>query len=134
MQTLGQVKENSDRKDLQLQQVTFELRDNENRVKELEQRELFYKQQNDKVTAENSQLSEELLLMRKENEGSVKADTQKADLRDKYNSLLKENQILKKQIESKFSSEGLEKDQLLSDSKSANTLLEAKNNQLENRL
>ena len=42
----------------------------------------------DKTTAENSQLSEELLLMRKENEGSAKADTQKADLRDKYNSLL----------------------------------------------
>ena len=72
-------------KELELQEVTFGLKDAESRVKELEQKENFYKNQLDKVQSENSQLSEELILTKKENESSASADTQKADLRDKYN-------------------------------------------------
>ena len=43
-----------------------------------------------------SQQAEEILLMKKETEGNAKSDTQKADLRDKYNSLVQENKLLKK--------------------------------------
>ena len=88
----------------------------------------------DKISAENSQLTEELLLIKKENESSVSADTHKADLRDKYNGLLQDNKILKKQLEAKFSTERFNQEQELNDAKRDNSLLDAKNKQLENRL
>ena len=65
----------------------------------------MYKNQIDKLSSETSQYQEELLLLKKENEKDAKSDTQKADLRDKYNTLLQENKILKKQVESKYSTE-----------------------------
>jgi len=43
--------------------------------------------------------------MKKETEGSARADTQKADLKDKYNALLVENKMLQKQINSKINAE-----------------------------
>ena len=85
---LQQCKVKADMKELELQEVTFGLRDAEGRVRELEQKENFYKGQIDKVQAENSKLAEELVLMKKENESSASADTLKADLRDKYNGLI----------------------------------------------
>ena len=54
-------------------------------MRELEQKNNYHKNQIDKLTTETSQLSEELLLAKKEHEHSAKSDTQKADLRDKYN-------------------------------------------------
>lgn len=102
---LQQVKIKADMKELQLQEVTFGMKDAEGRVKELEQKENFYKNQMDKLQSENSKLAEELLLAKKENESSASADTLKADLRDKYNGLLLENKQIKKQLEAKFSTE-----------------------------
>ena len=124
---LGQVKIKLDMKELQLQEVTFGLKDAEGRVKELEQKEKFCSNQIDKLTSENSKLAEELLLMKKENDSSVSADTLKADLRDKYNGLLQDNKILKKQIEAKFSTERFNQEQELNDAKRDNSLLDAKN-------
>lgn len=124
---LGQVKIKLDMKELQLQEVTFGLKDAEGRVKELEQKEKFQSNQIDKLTSENSKLAEELLLMKKENDSSVSADTLKADLRDKYNGLLQDNKILKKQIEAKFSTERFNQEQELNDAKRDNSLLDAKN-------
>ena len=43
--------------------------------------------------------------MKKENENSAKSDTVKADLNDKYKTLVQENKMLKKQLESKFNAE-----------------------------
>ena len=62
----------------------------------------------DKLSSENSKLQEELLLMKKDNEFNTKSDTQKADIRDKYNTLLQENKALRQQIEAKFSQERFE--------------------------
>ncbi len=50
---------------------------------------------------------------------------------DKYNILLQENKKLQKEIDSKFSTEMLDMEQDLLDSKNALGLLEAKNKQLE---
>ena len=54
-------------KELQLQEVTFGLKDAESRVKELETKEKFYNNQIDKLTSEQATKSEELILMKKEN-------------------------------------------------------------------
>ena len=64
---LGQVKVKLDMKELQLQEVTFGLKDAESRVKELETKEKFYNNQIDKLTSEQATKSEELILMKKEN-------------------------------------------------------------------
>ena len=121
-------------KDLKLQEVTFALNDSQNRIKELEQKQAFFKNQIDKLTSEKSQYQEELLVLKKENERDAKSDTQKADLRDKYNALLQENKILKKQLEAKYSTERFTVEQELSQVKSDNALLEAKNRQFESRV
>ena len=99
------MRSNSDMKDLQLQEAKFNLNDSQDRVRELEQKEAFSKAQLEKLTTETSQLQEELRQMKKENENSAKSDTVKADLNDKYKTLVQENKMLKKQLESKFNAE-----------------------------
>ena len=86
------------------------------------------------MRAETSTLSEELLLLKKESEGSAKVDTQKADLRDKYNALVLENKMLQKQIDGKFSAERFNQAQELENAKRDLSLTQAKNKQLETRI
>ena len=81
-------------KDLNQQEVSFALRDAEARVKESEQKETFHKTQIEKLTTEVTTLKEEIVLMKKETESSARADTIRADLKDKYNALLLENKSL----------------------------------------
>lgn len=131
---LKQVKVKADMKELELQEITFNFKDAESRVKELEQKQNFFKDQAEKAIADKCKLEEELLLQKKENESSASADTLKADLRDKYNSLLQENRALKKQLESKFNAERFNQEQELNDANRDKKLLEAKNRQLENRI
>ena len=73
-------------------------------------------------------------MLKKENERDAKSDTQKADLRDKYNALQQENKTLKKQVEAKYNTERFTVEQELGEAKRDNTLLEAKNRQLESRV
>ena len=61
-------------------------------------------------------------------------DTQRADLRESYNSLMIENKSLKIQVEAKFSTDLLKKEEALNDAKGYSSLLEAKNKQLEVRM
>ena len=72
--------------------------------------------------------------MKEETEQSAKADTQKADLRDKYNTLLYENKQLKMSIEGKFSADKFNSEQELLEAKRDLNMTLAKNKQLENRI
>lgn len=58
----------------------------------------------------------------------------RANLYEKYNSLLAENKQLKKQSEDRINSEILKKDEALNDAKGLNSLLESKNRKLETRM
>ena len=58
----------------------------------------------------------------------------RANLYEKYNSLLAENKQLKKQNEDRVTSEILKKDEALNDAKGLNSLLESKNRKLETRM
>lgn len=126
-QDYQKVKVASDMKDLKIQELTFSLTDANNRVNELEQKVTFHQNMIDKLKVENTQFEEEIHLMKKENQRDAKSDTQRADLREKYNALLQENKALQKQIEAKFSADRFSEQQQLSEAQRDNSLLEAKN-------
>lgn len=126
---LGKVKQVCDQKDLIIQEVNFQLRDSESRIKELDQKQSFYKAQIDKLMAETTTAQEELMLMKRETESNARADTDKAEIKDNYNTIVMENKQLKRQAQQKFSTEKFETDQELQDAKGKLTLAEAKNNQ-----
>ena len=86
------------------------------------------------MSTEASQFQEELSLAKIDKSHDAMSDTQRADLRDQYNSLLAENRTLKNQNEVRINSEILMKEQALNDAKGLNSLIDSKNKQLENRL
>ena len=131
---LEKVKKKSEKKDLKLQEVRFQLKDGKTRIQGHEQKETFFQAQIEKLSTEASQLQEELNLAKIDKAHDAMSDTQRADLRDQYNSLLAENRTLKNQNEVRINSEILMKEQALNDAKGLNSLLESKNRQLESRL
>lgn len=106
----------------------------EGRVNELTQKEAFQRTQIEELSQEAARCKEELRLARKESESNAKADTDKADLRDKFMQLQQENKVLKKEMETRFTQDGLMKDEEIGDLKREKMLLENKNRQLEGRL
>ena len=131
---LEKVKKKSEKKDLKLQEVRFQLKDSKTRIQGHEQKETFFQAQIEKLSTEASQLQEELNLAKIDKAHDAMSDTQRADLRDQYNSLLAENRTLKNQNEVRINSEILMKEQALNDAKGLNSLLDSKNKQLESRL
>lgn len=95
---IEKIKLRSESKELELQEATFELKDARTRIKGFEQKESFLTAQIEKLTSETSQLQEELILTKEDRASNAMAETQKADLKDQYNSLLMENKALKTQI------------------------------------
>ena len=79
-------------------------------------------------------MKEEIVLMKKDTESSARADTMKADLKDKYNALMLENKSLQKQVASKFNTEKFNSDSELQDARGKLSVAEAKNLQLEKRM
>lgn len=63
--------------------------------------------QAEEATAEKCKLEQELLFEKQENESSASADTMMVDLSDKYEALLCENSVLKRQLEAKCLTERL---------------------------
>lgn len=91
---LDKTKHQSDLKDLKIQEVKFYLQDAETRLKQSIQSEDQCKGKNEELLVEVCALKEEILLLKRESDGSTRADSQIAELQFKFNAIALENKTL----------------------------------------
>ena len=86
--SLASAKDKVSQKDLQIQETRFNHQDAEQRVKELQAKNVFQMSQIEQVKADNVRLGEELTMVKAETTNeTAHADTHKANLKDKLMNL-----------------------------------------------